>query len=150
MSGKASRRKGHDWEREVARRFREVVAEGKRGLQYQEGVKPPDVIAGPFAIECKKGKRTDIKGAMKQAEESSPPGTYAIAVTRDDRAPALVTVEMDDFLEMVGEWQELLGLLTDVACSGVELDDPRLRYVPVQIDRDTWEALQSLRAMGRG
>lgn len=32
-------------------------------------------------------------------------------------------------------------LLRDVASSGVELDDERLRYVVVQIDRQTWEAL---------
>lgn len=30
-------------------------------------------------------------------------------------------------------------LLREVAGSGVELDDPRMRYVTVQISRETWE-----------
>lgn len=34
------------------------------------------------------------------------------------------------------------ALLRDVARSGVTLDDPRIPYVTVQIDRDTWDALR--------
>lgn len=34
------------------------------------------------------------------------------------------------------------ALLRDVAASGVELQDIRLRYVVVQIDVDTWERIQ--------
>lgn len=34
------------------------------------------------------------------------------------------------------------ALLCDVAASGVELQDIRLRYVVVQIDVDTWERIQ--------
>lgn len=36
-------------------------------------------------------------------------------------------------------------LLRDAARCGVELDDARLRYITVQIDRPTWEALQQWR-----
>jgi hypothetical protein len=38
-TGKAARRKGHDWEREVARRFDVVFGEDRvhRGLQYRTG-----------------------------------------------------------------------------------------------------------------
>lgn len=35
-----------------------------------------------------------------------------------------------------------MALLREVAESGVVIDDPRLRYVEVQVDRDTWECLQ--------
>lgn len=41
-------------------------------------------------------------------------------------------------IDQVTDMEELLR---DVASSGVELDDERLRYVVVQIDRQTWEAL---------
>ena len=34
------------------------------------------------------------------------------------------------------------GLLGEVANSGVEFEDDRVRYVTVQIDRDTWDDLQ--------
>lgn len=34
-------------------------------------------------------------------------------------------------------------LLREVAGSGVELEDPRLRYVTVQISRETWERVRA-------
>lgn len=34
-------------------------------------------------------------------------------------------------------------LLREVAGSGVELDDPRMRYVTVQIGRETWERVRA-------
>lgn len=39
---------------------------------------------------------------------------------------------------------ELRSLIREVACSGVVLSDPRLDYVTVQIDSDTWEQIQKL------
>jgi hypothetical protein len=47
--------------------------------------------------------------------------------------------------EVVG----LRDLLADVATSGVEFDDPRIGYVSVQIDRETWEALAPYRPEGQ-
>ena len=35
-------------------------------------------------------------------------------------------------------------LLREVFDSGVELDDKRLRYVTIQIDRATWASLQAM------
>lgn len=50
-------------------------------------------------------------------------------------------------------WQEaekhaegLADLLLDVAASGVQLDDPRMGYVVVQVDRGVWDALQAGRS----
>jgi hypothetical protein len=34
------------------------------------------------------------------------------------------------------------ALLADVAASGVELEDERMRYVVVQLDRDVWSRIQ--------
>lgn len=36
------------------------------------------------------------------------------------------------------------GLLREVAAAGVKFEDPRLDYLEVQIDCETWEALQSV------
>lgn len=38
-----------------------------------------------------------------------------------------------------------VDLLRDVATAGVEFDDSRLRYVTVQIDRETWDTLATYR-----
>lgn len=37
-------------------------------------------------------------------------------------------------------------LLREIAISGVEFDDERIKYVVVQIDRDIWNRLQALHA----
>lgn len=38
----------------------------------------------------------------------------------------------------------LLELLEDVAVSGVAFEDPRIKYVEVQLDRSTWDDIQAL------
>jgi hypothetical protein len=43
----------------------------------------------------------------------------------------------------VADRDDLRDLLRDVARSGVELADERLRYVTVQVDRTTWDAVQA-------
>jgi hypothetical protein len=53
----------------------------------------------------------------------------------------------DDEVEYVRA-DQLAGavdLLRDVATSGVAFEDPRIDYLEVQIDRDTWEALAAYR-----
>jgi len=42
------------------------------------------------------------------------------------------------------ENERLRELLAEVAASGVEMDDPRIGYVVVQIDRKTWQDLSAL------
>lgn len=46
-------------------------------------------------------------------------------------------------IEAVDWIQELERLVTLVAQSGVEHDDPRVRYVTVQVDRETWHDVQT-------
>ncbi len=105
--GGASRRKGHDWERDVARRFGEVFgAEAvRRGFQYRDGADAPDVVTPVFWIECKRGKRTDPKGALTQAFEASlGKALWPLAVCKNDKTPPLVAMHLEDFLELVEEW----------------------------------------------
>ena len=35
------------------------------------------------------------------------------------------------------------ALLLEVAAAGVVLDDPRIGYVEIQIDRETWQAIRA-------
>ena len=100
MSGKASRRKGHDFERFTVRVLKALWPGAKRGLQTQaSSTKPPDVDGTPYYIECKKGKRTSPKAALAQATlytDGRPP----LAVTRDDNKEILVTMLLKDFLDL--------------------------------------------------
>ena len=43
---------------------------------------------------------------MRQALDACPPGRWPIAVCKDDHATPLVTMQLEDFLELVREWWE--------------------------------------------
>ena len=106
--GALSRRKGIRFEREIVRRFREVMpgAEVRRGLQARSGDEVADVDCPVFWPELKRGKKPNIRAALRQAADAAPKGRLPIAVVRDDRADATVTLLLDDFLELVSEWWE--------------------------------------------
>lgn len=107
MSGARSRRKGHRFEREVATAFRAACPgfDARRGLQSRDGSDAPDVIApAPFWVECKRGKRTSHRAALRQAQEAAPRGSWLVAVCRDDREEATVSMPLSDFLELVEQW----------------------------------------------
>lgn len=112
--GASQRRKGHAWEREVAREFRAVLGVGsdevKRGLSQPRGggaeepdVKLPDTL--PWWVECKVGKRTDARAAMRQARadmaKAKVTNKRPLAVCKDDHQTPVVMLELDDFLGMV-------------------------------------------------
>lgn len=57
----------------------------------------------PFYVECKVGKRPDIRAALRQAihkrdgEQAHPP----MVVSKQDRGDTLVTLRLDDFLSLL-------------------------------------------------
>lgn len=104
--GRRSRIKGKVWEQTLARKFREAMpdAEIKRGMQYRSGEEAPDVEMPVFWVESKHHHRTNIKAALKQAEDAAPKGRVALAVCKDDHQPAIVAMYLDDFLEFIAEW----------------------------------------------
>lgn len=105
MSGASSRRKGARFERAMVHRFREAMpgADVRRGIQCR-GEEVADVDCPVFWVEAKRGKKPNIRAALRQAIEAAPKGRIPIAVIRDDRAVETVTLLLDDFLELVAEW----------------------------------------------
>jgi hypothetical protein len=79
-------------------------AEVRRGFQYRGGEEAPDVECPIWWIECKHGKRPSIRNALDQARGDCPKGRMPIAVVKDDRVPPTVTLDLDDFLEVIAEW----------------------------------------------
>jgi len=94
-----SRRKGHNFERATAIALKELWPEAKRGQQYVSGNEQPDVDGTPYWVECKCGKRTNIKAAVKQATEASD-GRPIVVISKNDREPVLVTM-------LYGDWHGL-------------------------------------------
>ena len=106
MNGAGSRRKGAAFERELARQFREAMPDAgiRRGLQCRTGEEAPDVEVPCFWVEAKHHHRTNARAAMRQALANCPPGRWPVAVCKDDRAEPLVTMQLEDFLELLREW----------------------------------------------
>lgn len=99
--GKSQRTKGHNNEREVAKLFRALYPEAKRGYQTRGGTgEAPDVDGTPFYIECKVGARPNLRAALLQAHNGTD-GRMPIAVTKFDREPRMVTLWLEDFLKIV-------------------------------------------------
>jgi len=114
--GRLSRRKGANYEREVAKAFQSVWPHARRGIgQARAGGDVPDVQGTPLWIEAKHRKQVSITGAMRQAveamqrfvERGGDPDAYhfpLVAARVDDRATKgrmdLVVMRQEDFLEL--------------------------------------------------
>ena len=108
MSGVSSRRKGSQFERDMVQKFREVMSDAgiRRGLQYRSGEEVADVDMPCFWPELKHQRRVNIREAMRQAIETCPQGRWPISICKDNHKPPLVTMQLDDFLDLLREWWE--------------------------------------------
>jgi hypothetical protein len=110
LNGAGCRRKGAEWEREVTRRLAAIFGEGRvrRGLQYRDGAECADVIAPGLWVECKRGRQTNPRAALRQAtSDSEGKGMWAIAVCKDDHEPAFAVIALDDLCDLLAEWHAL-------------------------------------------
>jgi len=106
MSGLRSRRKGVEFERAVVRTFAEVFGADhvRRGFQYRSGSDAPDVQTPIFAVECKRGVRTNPRAALEQVVKASDgKGFVPLAVCKDDGQEPFVVLRLDDLLELTRE-----------------------------------------------
>lgn len=103
LTGSARRRKGADFERAMVRYFKRVFpdTEVERGLQSRDGGECPDVAAGKLWIECKVGKMTSVKRALKQARQDAAKKTIPVAICQDDFARPVIAMDLRDFVNLV-------------------------------------------------
>ncbi len=107
MGGKASRDKGHNFERFVAgcfryaigRRFERYFGEIKRGFQTRGGSSEEcDVLGLPFNLEAKKGKSPPgVYSVLRQAEAAKN-GKPPAGVICKDRLRPVFFMYLDDML----------------------------------------------------
>lgn len=103
MSGASARRKGHSYERKVAKELRKLGFDALTSRQADPLADPKGIdIAGtfPLAIQCKAVERL---GAHSTILEGMDPGAGAIPVLYHKRArqPETVTLFKDDFHELI-------------------------------------------------
>lgn len=110
----SQRRKGHDWEREVARLFRAAMpgCEAKRGLSQTRGgtQEGGDVELEHFTVEAKHRQAPNVRAALEQAITCEEPGKWPLAVCKWNRRKGekagleTVTMRLEDFLELASVW----------------------------------------------
>lgn len=104
-------RKGKEWEREVARMFREHGIHAERNLSESRTgnagdlLLPPDI---PLSVQAKVGARPPIYRAVQEAQEAAEPGQHPVAAVRRNavgsrRYVDLAVVPLEDFLELVAQ-----------------------------------------------
>lgn len=108
MSGKSSRRKGHDFERELVRWFKRNGIEAKRGYQSRGGgAEQADVILPDWFwhVEAKRVARSSIYSYIEQAirdiETSHEEPGIPVVLMKADRKPVLAIMLADNWLEEV-------------------------------------------------
>jgi hypothetical protein len=111
MGGKRSRDKGANYERDIARRWREsgLFPEAKRGIgQTRAGGDVPDVDGTPFWVECKDRKsHSSLKAYFKQCAAATDGRTPLVVMhyPQTSLEDSYVALRLKDFEEMLSRLQ---------------------------------------------
>lgn len=103
-----SKRKGNRGENEIAHILQGYGFDTKRSQQYTGGgVDTPDVSGLPgIHIEVKRTERLNVHEAMAQAVRDAAGERIPAVFHRRNRGRWLVTMHLDDFMEIYKEWQK--------------------------------------------
>tara|TARA_Y100000114_G_C11536782_1_gene220669 strand:- start:7 stop:402 length:396 start_codon:yes stop_codon:yes gene_type:complete len=104
--GKYSRDKGARFERAVAKGLRVVFGERtiRSSGQCFSGDTRADVDCPEIWVECKVGKRPNIKAALEQAEEAragARSDKVPVAVCKWDREEPIASMRFEDFVNLL-------------------------------------------------
>lgn len=103
-----SKRKGSRGENELANILKEYGYDAKRMQQFAGGVDSPDVSGLPgIHIECKRVENLNIHKAYAQAERDADGQAIPAVFHRRNREPWMVTLKLDDFMEIYRAWQKV-------------------------------------------
>lgn len=96
----SQRRKGHNYEREIARRLQSLFPDAKRNVtETQTGGQGVDIVGtGALAIQCKRLKRY---AAITKINEINAPGKIPVLITKGDRLPDMAVLPLDALLAIL-------------------------------------------------
>ena len=101
-----SRTKGANGERELALKLKEYGYACRRGQQYCGANGDADVVGLPgIHIECKRVERLNLEDAMLQAIKDRKSNEYPVVFHRKNNSKWLVTMRLDDWIEIYREWE---------------------------------------------
>lgn len=100
-----SKNKGCRGERELAAELQKHGFDAKRMAQFAGGIDSPDVSGLPgIHIECKRVEKLNIYNAIAQAIRDADGQKIPAVFHRRNREKWLVTLQMDDFMEIYKAW----------------------------------------------
>jgi hypothetical protein len=103
MGGAASRRKGLQFEREIAIRLRHIFPHAKRHLEFQqEEAQGFDLDnTGRYKIQCKKLKKYVSVNTIREIVYREGFGEVPILVTAGDSQEAMAVIPFQDLLWLI-------------------------------------------------
>ena len=101
-----SKDKGARGEVELAHILRQYGYWARRGQQYSGANGDADVVGLPkIHIECKRVERLNLYDAMAQSIHDARDGEIPVVMHRRNNAKWLITLHLDDFMEIYKEWE---------------------------------------------
>ena len=97
-----NRRRGANYEREVAHALRDLLGlDTRRGAQ--NGVKGGDDVQGwpGVRIEAKRRKSIALVRALEQAEADAKGGELPVVIAREDRGSSVLMIRLEDLPRLV-------------------------------------------------
>ena len=100
------KQKGKRGELELVKKLKEYGYDCKRSVQYCGANGDADVIGLPgIHIECKRVERLNIDEAMLQAIRDRREAEYPTVFHRKNNHEWLVTMRLEDWIEIYKEWR---------------------------------------------
>lgn len=107
-----SRDKGARFERTLAKKLTEYGYECRRGQQYCGANGDADVVGLPdIHIEAKAVEKMNIYAWMEQAENDAREGERPTVFHKKNNKPILVTMQLDDWIDIYRGWQKWLNAI---------------------------------------
>lgn len=101
-----SKNKGAVGERELANFLRQYGYWVRRSVQYSGANGDADLVGLPkLHIECKRVERLNLYDAMAQSIHDARDGEIPVVMHRRNNAKWLITLHLDDFMEIYKEWE---------------------------------------------
>lgn len=100
---KASRVKGHSFERTVANKLKEIFPNARRLLEYQSACANGVDIANtePYFFQCKKLKKYAQIKAIEEVKCDEALGDIPVLVTAGDGKPIMAVLPFEHLLELI-------------------------------------------------
>ncbi len=101
--GAMSRRKGNQFERDVANLFKRIYPEARRHLEYQDSEALGVDVAntGIYKIQCKRGRRYASLTAIEEIQICPIEGGVPVLVTKGDDKEPLACLSLSEFLRLL-------------------------------------------------